>query len=388
MPNAVTATEVALEGSMRVLDLEHKFVSCEADPDQLLLIDLRKVTYIEPVALLYLLSVLAARLRTSGQTKLRLPTSHRVRDFLRAWSFPAAFCAATATPFSRLVMEEDLQYFGEGQTYYTESPEAQYAGDLLKHLEGRRFFGLMTYRIHASVEATRAVEDEWSRWRTPLIMQVLSRHIQGPYEDVARVLIYELFANAIQHPQAKTATVVSSVGRRGSADSRHDASFAISVWDDGIGVADTLRKCLEATGTIRITPARSDDSFSIRAEGWEPNMNLIESSWDPPTSAENEELLLASLFSGISQKAARQTLQPVARPDTGQPDREAGNGLYSLYKSVVNDFGGTLSIRSGRSFLNLRRDGESAYKAKIVRYIDSHSFYGNMFTVRIPLRGQ
>lgn len=387
MPSAAINTHVKLDGSVRVLDLERKFISCQIGGDQPLLIDLQDATYIEPIALLYLLSVLASRLRLSDQTSLRLPASRRVRDFLRAWSFPEAVRAATATPFSRLVVPEDMQYFGEGQSVYARSPDTGPTGDLLRHLESRQFFGLMTYRIHASLEATRAVEDEWSRWRTPLIMQVLSRHIQGPHEDVARVLIYELLANAIQHPQATTATVVSSVGRRPNAETSRDTSFAISVWDDGLGIVQTLRKCLDATGSIRISPARTEDIFSIRAEGWECGNEHMTSTWNPPIDATDEELLLASLFSGVSQKVAAQTLPSVARPDTGQPDREAGNGLYSLYKSVIDDFGGMLSIRTGQTFLNLKRDNASSpYKAKIVRYLGSPQFYGNQFTVRIPLR--
>jgi hypothetical protein len=392
MPNAAAALVVPFTGSLPVIVLDQAFVNCAAEPDQMLVIDLRGVTYIEPVALLYLLSVLAARLKLADNTRLRLPTSHRVRDFLRAWSFPAAVRITTGVPFARLA-DEDLHYFGEAQRYYLVAPDADGAtGDVLAHLESRRFFGLMPYRIHVNTDATRALEDEWSRWRTPLILQVLARFIRGPQEDVARVLIYELLANAIQHPEATTATVVSSIGRRRVNAGTDDTHFTLAVWDDGKSITDTLRQCLTEIGTVRVANARVDDTFDVRASGWTSAFASLRASWTPPRDTSDEELLLSSLFSGISQKVASVSLPTASLslphgdwPEVSQAS-DAGNGLSSLYKSVVDDFRGTLSIRTGRSFLHLKRHkGSPSYSVKIVRYDDSHPLHGNFVTVRIPL---
>jgi hypothetical protein len=137
---------------------------------------------------------------------------------------------------------------------------------------------------------------------------------------------------------------------------------------------------------VRISPARSDDEFRIRADGWENASPVLHSTWEPPPDAADEELLIASVFSGVSQKDGMREIEQVFPPGAAQTSTEAGNGLYALYRSVIDDFGGALSIRSGSHFMNLKAGGsDGVYSAKVVTYPDWPPFLGNMVTVRVPL---
>jgi hypothetical protein len=375
----------AFKGSLDVPRIERGLMGIPGGPysPERLLIGLREVGFIDPIALLYLFAVVVRRAALGFDTELALPRSKAVRDFLRAWKFAEAFSASTGVPFRRLVSSSDHSYFGEEQTHYLEAK----AATLEEYLAAKRFFGLMTRPIESSARRGRLVEREWSRWRTPLILRVLDRHLRGEGRDVARVVIYELLTNAVQHPGAASVTVGSSVYGSVARGRRQDRSFAVSVWDDGVGIADTLRQAMVA-GSIRAGDPATVDRFTLKPVGWEPKETVYESTWTPDGAASDAELLLASLFQGISQKAIRTDIKPITMP--GEEDRAAqmGDGLHALYRTVVNDFGGSLALRTGPLFMNVKA-GESgnptSYSVKLCRYADWPSFQGNMITARIPI---
>ncbi len=67
-----------------------------------------------------------------------------------------------------------------------------------------------------------------------------------------------------------------------------------------------------------------------------------------------------------------------------------GDGLAALYRSVVDDFQGQLSLRSGSVFLNLKAGNATSaenrsYAAKLSKYPDEMQILGNMITVRLPI---
>lgn len=350
--------------------------------DEALLVDLRGVTFIDPIALLVLFAVVVDRNNSNRETTFRLPEAKRLRDFLRAWNFDEAIKRATGREFHSFVSREDHRYFGEGQDDYLKAK----AGSLEEFLASQRFFGLMTRSIGSVASQSKLVEREWSRWRSPLILRVLDRYLRGSSRDVARVVIYELLANAVQHPEANSVTVVSSVYGKtvsGKRPRREDRLFAVSVWDDGQGIVETLRAALDA-GSIRAAEATSADEFAMKADGWNPRHEKYLSDWTPDPGSLDAELLLASLFQGISQKPIRPDIQPISIPGEDRDTSRIGDGLHALYRSVIDDFGGSLAVRSGAHFMNVR-SGDGGYRVKLREFGEWPRFAGNMITVRIPI---
>ena len=367
--------------------LEGALVAAEAGSyaGGLLRLDLRKATFIDPIALLSLFAAIVGRTNCGLETVLRLPESRRMRDFLRAWNFDEAIKRATGREFHTFVSRGDHGYFGEGQDHYLKAE----AGSLEEYLASQRFFGLMTSRIKGSASHGRLVEREWSRWRSPLILRVLDRYLRGSSRDVARVVIYELLTNAVQHPGANSVTVVSSVYGKtiASARRRQDRLFAVGVWDDGEGIVQTLRKALDV-GSIRAAEAVSVDEFTVKALDWTPRQETYCSDWTPDSDASDAELLLASLFQGISQKPIRQDIEPITMPGEEHDSHRIGDGLHALYRSVIDEFGGSIAVRSGAHFMNVKSGGakdSDPYKVKLRHYSEWPPFAGNMITVRIPI---
>jgi len=386
---AFAPAPVTLKGSLDVPALERPLLRWAAHHDErnALTVDLGAVRFIDAVALLHLLAVMTERAERDLSTVLRLPRTRTVRDFLRAWNFPQAIRSATGLPLQRFVADDDLAYFGEGQRHFTRPDQGPAGDDLLGYLERKRFFGLMTYHVSPHDRPSWTIEQEWSRWRSPLILEVLDKHLRGPGRDVARVVIYELLANAIQHPQARTAAVVSSVNRVPGPGGPIDRSLTISVWDDGRGIVETLRRCLDAGQRIRVADARVEDEFTVVADGWHPGAERRLTTWTPDPDAADGELLLASVFPGVSQKATYPTVT-IDRPEPTPWAAETGYGLHALYRSVIDNFKGSLAIRTGQHFMNLKstRGTQRAYRAKIVHYPDQAPFRGNLVTIRVPVR--
>jgi hypothetical protein len=348
-----------------------------------LLIDLREVTFIEPIALLYLFSTLVHRAHLDLKTLLELPKSQKVRDIIRVWNLPEALKISTGKEFHEFVASESRRYFGEKQIHYTHAR----ANNLEQYLASQRFFGLTARQVENSTPAAQLVEREWSRWRGPLILRILNRHLRGSGRDIARVVIYELLTNAVQHPGATTVAVVSKAYGAFEAGRYDDRSFEVGVWDNGESIVETLRTALKAGGEIRAGSPSTIDEFHLKAVDWEPEQTIYQSDWTPGPSATNSELLLASLFQGISQKPFRRDIEVIEMPGEQRDGTRIGDGLHALYRSAIDDFGGSIAIRSGDAFMNVRAlsETENSYRVKLQRYPGWPPFSGNMVTVRIPI---
>ena len=354
--------------------------------DQELRIDLSKVGYFDPAALLHLLAIISSRVGDGLSTRLELPKDREVRDFLRAWNFAPALESCAGISLHRLTDRSDHSRFGEQQEYFlpdlrtypVESSPRILDDGLVRYLIGARFFGLVVHEVSDSSVASTLVEQECDRWRQDLVLRMLERHLLGPAEDFARVIVYELAANAVEHPCASKFVVVSNIA--GSPAPAAENSFTFSVWDNGQGVVDTLIDCLSEGRDIRTSPPRRRDLFRIRPKGWKPSAITRASDETPRLGDASEEFLLASLFSGISRKEGKTAA-----------DKRIGDGLHALYRSVIDEFGGTLIIRTGFHVLRLSADTQRAgsvqYLAEIVAYPKAGgSFPGNMITARVPLR--
>lgn len=376
------ALACSFSGGIDVGRLERQLLAALSKGEgDLLDLDLRNVTFIEPIALLYLFATLVDRSSRELGTELRLPEKRLVRDFLRAWNFDAALKQATGRSLRYFVSEDDYSYFGEEQQHYA----GRKATGSEEYLASQRFFGVTPQAVGPPETHIRLVEREWRRWQDPLVLDVLSR-LQGTPEDIARVVVYEALTNAVQHPASTWVAVISSA-RSDNADGRvKDRFFQLGVWDDGESIIQTLKKAARF-GPVRAREPTTVDSFEVKAVGWKNSRACYRSDWTPSSQASSAEWLLASLFQGISQKPVRRDIKDIHMPGD-QTERKSGDGLHALYRSVVNDFGGSLAVRTGSYFMNVRAAGTSpahTYKAKIQYFDNWPKFPGNMITVRVPL---
>lgn len=383
-------TQILLSASITTEALDGHLSQVDSESWNLPLnLDLTSADYIDIAALLQILTILEERGRERLLTAISVPRSRNLRDFLRAWDFPAAVSAVSGTSFRSLVWEDDLEYFGEScqggdipsRRGYVEEPEGAF-GRLLS----KNFFGFMTYVFSSEAQVASIVETEWTRWRKPLVLSVLNRNLRASGAEIARVVIYELLANSIQHPQASLVTIVSRVQEA----NKHipESHLAISIWDNGISMTRTLGACIDSGESVRVAETPVDDTFEVDAVGWTPSAARYRADWTPGPGAAPEELLLASVFPGISRKASM-AAEDVLRFDADQVAPQPGLGLHALYRCAVDTFGGTLSIRTGNQVMNLRAHqrpvGDTRlYQARLLR-LNGRSFRGNMLTVRIPL---
>jgi hypothetical protein len=375
----------SFSGGLEVEGLERRLMPALATlpGDGALDLDLGKVTFIEPIALLHLFAVLVDRSRRGLLTHLRLPARQRTRDFLRAWNLDGALKLATGSSLRHFVGKDDYRYFGEEQRDY----KGVQAGSSEEYLLSRRFFGVTPQRVGSRETHVRLVEREWARWQDPLVLDAL-RRLRGSAEDIARVIVYEALTNAVQHPNSNWVAVVSKAhsSERGEEGRFTDHFFQLGVWDDGESIVQTLKGALQR-GAVRAGDPTNVDRFEIKTVGWESSQTLYESNWTPTRGASDAELLLASLFQGISQKPVRKDIKTIRMPGD-RTKRSNGDGLHALYRSVIDDFGGSLAVRTGAYFMNVKADKGAAprtYRAKISHYGDWPPFPGNMITVRVPL---
>ena len=359
------------------------------DEPEALVLDLSDAEFLDVAALMMILGLAARRQAAGKHTQLRVPRRRRVRDFLRLWNFPDAVQTVTQIPFRQLVAAEDHAFFGEPQTSFRQSRPKEPALDTLV---GSRFFGFISHRFAGDGGIDpEIVEREWRRWRDPLILEVFRTHLAGPGSDIARVIVYELLANVVQHPLATCVSTVSYVSGSYFRGQRRDTQLTLCVWDDGQTIYETLRSAASDAGTIRASTPDIPDRFAIKPVGWDASALQVSVDWTPALSSQDAEFVLASLFPGVTQKVARE-VKTVARPESVPWETEIGFGLHALYRSVIDSFGGSVAIQSGSIFMNVRLNprtrerGRVRYRAKVVAGARP-TIRGNMITIRIPLKG-
>ncbi|MBE2319078.1 hypothetical protein DVA67_024095 [Solirubrobacter sp. CPCC 204708] len=346
-------------------------------------VDLRAEAGQSVFSLLLAISVAAHRGRDGLPVELRLPREPAGLDQLRRWNFQSVCELATGRSLRRLVAPVDHALFG---TPAPERPAAKVASGVsafIDELERDAFFGLTAYRLYERGALTRMIRSEWERWRHPLVARLVRPVTADIARDVARVLVHELLANVIQHPDATMAVVGTSVDSSPAGELR----LVIAVWDDGDSVVDTLSKI--PVDQLRATDADDwaadiTDEFIVDARGWTPAATYIPANWVPPAGAQGGDLLLSALLPGISRKHVSDDFPQVDRPEPVAWESRRGFGLHALYRSAINAFGGTVSVRTSDFWLRLSA-GEKAfqYRADIDRV--DEPLFGNLVSVELPL---
>lgn len=400
-----------------------------------LCIDFRSSTFIEIATLQLITSHILRRYRLGCATKLRLPAGDaglNARHFLRRWSYADVFETLFRTKkFAHFVDRADRRYFAGSPT--GGDPGDPYAGAVVRHStregeisyrkEAYRFFGFRTWLLSDDMDKRQFVEQERKRWKDadPLIAETLNRRLKAPVTPDAAAehsrvnserlvvgrIVFQAITNALRHARASVLQASSHMVERivigGAVDKRAaktDTFFTLVYWDDGESMYATLRRALEA-GLPISHPTRMTAAYLIDArKPTEPDRkaHIISSTVVPTNASSDEELLISTIFPGITCDVKdAERLASLGLEEDDPRLAVPGHGLFVLIQTAVELFGGSVAFRTGNFFMNIsgltekrwqqqRVEGpRPSYKIKINR--SEPAFLGNMVTVRLPLSG-
>lgn len=368
------------------------------------LIDLSDCSFIEVVSLMMLLSVLVARQEEGRETVIRLPKSKRVRDYFRSWNFPEAVASTTGRPFYRFVHKNDRTYFGENPDVSKQA----FAGTLTRGASGwdrilsDRFFGFSVY-IPPNEAATfrpKLAVDIASEWKRRAITSVLRKVFGGSEDLLSSRVIFEGVMNAIRHPSAKKIVIASQFQMGGAAKSvgaePPPSHFTLCIWDDGRGIVETLRDAIDRESAISsIDPSDSFTSiYKLKLPGGEQR---VPSTYVPSAKEPGYMLLFSSVLPGITSTLAppKPKLVTTDEDHIQSPDVEVrsdpifrlpGMGLYLLTNAVVQILGGSVAVRTGEYFMNIKGAGRNDPAEYTIKLTDGNPpLRGNLVTIRLPV---
>jgi hypothetical protein len=362
-----------------------------------LVIDAAAVRFLEVPCLPRFLSLMADRHSLGFETHLRLPRLKDVRDFLRIWQFPAAVKDVLGLPFRYVVVDDDAHYFGENLDFSTVKYSGLVSADGLERRIPSNYFALTTFRTEELRSVDRFLNEQAKRWEEPLIESVLEKHLSGPHGYVASRIVFESLLNALRHPQARIIQATSAF-QQATMNARK-RYLTIVFWDNGESMVDTLHSALREGKAIRsrdLPELHSDYELIVANEDDQiESTKIIRSDALPTAATPPEELLLATLFPGVTRDVSGTGRVHYKTSDLKPELSLPGMGLYVLTNAVVDVFGGSVAFRTASLFMNVRRrhPGRSrgtsrSYRVKIRRYGSwLPSFHGNMITIRLPLSG-
>jgi hypothetical protein len=331
------------------------------------LVDLTEAESFDVIALQQLLSAVAARRRRGLETSFRLPGGPVARHQLRLWRFPTAVRAVTGMPFRLLVVPEDYAYFGE--EWPTDPPSGgadSPRSSVHAYLTSQQCFGLRPYELKDTLTRRHMLESEVAHWGGHALTRLLEHILCGPAADVLRVLVQELVSGALQRIGAQIAVIGAQLELPGTAGGT--GMLTISEWDDGGLPAERLRKEIW-------TGPRGTDTFVVRRQGRDAAEETYHAQHRPRADGDDAEVFLASLIAS----------NPRDRGAVG--DGEGSHRMYTLYKSAVDTFHGSLRIDSGRHRLRIRaaEGADARYEVDLTSGTQIPEQKGCLFSVQLPV---
>ncbi|MCW2855553.1 MAG: hypothetical protein JWR52_1168 [Marmoricola sp.] len=377
---------VTMPAALLVGSADELWVAGDSNVEHLCL-DLSQVTFLDVTGMIYIVARLSERTRLGGRTTVRLPQSRSVREHMRNWDFAKAVMDATGESFYALVHPEDHAYFGERE----DDPQHAISGRS-DRIPGH-YFPIQSFFALSGQFTYDLLVRESGAWQERYVLTVLNTYLGDYGRLIATNVIHEALDNAILHPHARLLQT-GSLFQTGP-DNRL-AWLTIVIWDDGESIVDTLRAGLFNHGPQNPSDLESlHRDFHVRlldeANGPEV-VSTVRSDVPVGADATAHELLLASLFPGVTSRPPHAFPREGAGEPMGAPIGN-GMGLHILTNTVLDVFGGSLAIRTGEYFANLKgakpnkaavAPGLPPVNAKVVRRAND-PFPGNMITMRIPL---
>jgi hypothetical protein len=317
------------------------------DKSSELVLDLRRVTYLDHECLLYLVGLISHRIRRKRRTVIWLPRSPTLLDFVRAWQLPAALETIMNSSFAILLNEQDKELYEKALRQpprYLRVVESRSAGR--EGLLPVSYFAVTPIFIADGLQAATIAK---SHWLDSHVVEVLDRHLKGYGDRVASNVIHEAVLNACTHPRATigftSAQLLAKPRPSRTPIRRGERELLVSIWDDGASFSDTLSAGLRSHGTI-FSPAYGtvNEVFDVSL-GQAAGRQLITSN--APLSDLTAKLAFAAFLLGVSSDPAGFPQDPDEQSPVGGLSRFSGRGLYTIRKTVIDQFNGEILYATG-----------------------------------------
>lgn len=327
--------------------------------------------------LVYLVSRLIERIAEESHTRVVLPPAGPAVDQLRLWNARSLFEDMRGSSFVSFENVDALDY---------RAPQhPQRSVDAAESL---------TFPLELRPRSARPFDEKLasyisSQWREEFVLSYLNRDLMGYGKRVSTHVVHEALMNVVRSPSARWLATCSSYDRVGRSLRRY---LTAVIWDDGEAIYESLRRAMRAGADIQSSvPTRHNRTYRVRYGDQAERAQYFDSASTPSADAEDYEFLLAALYAGVTSDATRDgsALPEVVAQDPtyGQP----GMGLFILANTVLDVFGGSLSIRTGSYHLlvgptRTQDEGKQVdYDVQVTHHPGPAAFNGNMLTVQLPL---
>lgn len=353
------------EASLASVDYRHVLKS----PN--LYFDFSRCRHFDIVALLHVIAATSFRKEMGHATHFRLPSDRHARHTLRQWAFPKVVSSVAGVPFRLLVDPDSQEYFGEvtpssSDLVYRTAPES-----IHYYLEDRQFFGLTSYVLNDSVDRWSLVEEQWRRWRSPLVRQLLgARLADGDPLDVPRVVVQELLTTLLARASGGRVVFASQMQAPSSVDARPYLSLAAWHNAENVDEAD-LTDAFWASVDHRMAGSAE---YELEMEESSPN---VSSTW--------ERLLIA--FRRARLRLSGRVEERAPSPGTSEEVNDLrASSMDGLCRYVVGAYGGTVHLWSCGWFMRVAQNqsGRTPYSVTMRR----SPYIGNILAVRLPLNDE
>ena len=424
--------------------------SCNIDK---VILDFRGLDYIDVVTLPNISSFVQSFLgidKTKHDSQkeigIRLPDNKQVLMFLKLWDFADSFYHSTKC---KRKLADCLEKEGENddnialflseandysavEEYPDESREDKNVNQLINGLiasynpykeldkatayqnynKPKNFFGVYSFDLRksqdqqsASLEENRnIVLQERKRWdREGKIKAVLDNVLKDKNGKscegyIPNRIIWECISNALRHPDGDLIQTASRFINKKNLRHYNTNHFTLVFWDNGQSMIDTLRDAYHDTSKIKaLLPPRiihpifevdTDEYSSIRV-----NTRILPGEFKTFENEHDYYWFLATFFPGVTKDPEQKTREGYKNQNIEDVPmfKYPGMGLYLLLKTVVDNFGGTINVRTSNYKLKITAstNAEFNYKADIKK-VESfkNTFRGNLLSIHLPLHNE
>lgn len=386
-PATISKTTIAFARSLVPESVDKTLIAASASQmERDVMLDLSRVTYAEPLGLLYLTACARTLQKRGHVITLELPEESKVRAIMRRFRFGRALGQVLATDPMELMTANSMRYLGEPVEHYLSSgrdPRVLRVGE--SRVQELRVMKDPTIERAAAASEMYGADENKEGIRT-----FLRHHLRSKW-TLVEPLMYEALANTAHHPNASR---VVSVGRIFSKPAADGQELWLSVWDDGDSIIDTLRRAVKSQ-PLRVGDYGQHagwyklDGATVPGANKKPLGRLFSGN-DVPADPDDATLLVASTWPGVTSDPDRKRM-PGEVGDSAE-DKRPGMGLYLLISFAVEQLGGTVLLRAGTLSANVAVDDSGVdepanrYRVGIVANPEMGSYFtGNQVVVRIPV---
>lgn len=359
-------------------------------------IDLSQIGFIEPASMIIILAIYSYLKQNNSPPTIKFPTASNVRRIMGTWKFLDAL-KIIGLPTISTPNIDDINV----SNYHT----------LLERELEKTYLPI---KIICGIDSedspsNQHVDEELERSNEPKIMAWLQTYLVCP-EGINQTerrnfvkdtfpsrIVFEAMMNSVRHPEATRIVTTSHI--QWDRNNPDKGWFTCIWWDDGKGIVETLRKPINSGGPfVSSAPPLPEKQCLIKlkiGESKEPSFVNLTTNYLPSRDSTDAEVIFSSMCSRVTRDPlgiGHETGLPLSVPKDS-PLRQPGMGLYILVDCAINIFKGSVSFRTGKLFMNVKRGAtrgprKADYAVSISCPSSKFHFPGNILIVRLPIQKQ